>query len=187
MKQESIRCFVAVDLPDKIRDDIQRIQKEIEIPGVKLVDPGLVHITMKFLGDVPETKIKRVIEALEKVQVAPFTGKIEGTGAFPGRSIRVIWIGAKGDFAGLNSLVEKTLSSVGFKKEKRKFTAHATIARVRRPSPEITRTLAPKIEEFAKIDLGEFSVDRFFLKKSTLTPGGPIYDNLAEFPLRAAR
>jgi 2'-5' RNA ligase len=186
MRPKSTRCFVAVDLPDEMRDPIRQIQKEIDLPSVRLVMADLVHITLKFLGDVPDSGLDGVVSALQTVTAEPFGCKIRGVGSFPKRSIRVVWIGAEGEFALLQGSIEKALCKLGFEREKRKFTAHATIARVRDPSSETTRVLSSKIERFADVELGEFFVYHFLLKKSTLTPGGPIYEDLAKFPLRAS-
>jgi 2'-5' RNA ligase len=179
-----IRCFVAVELPAAMREDIGRVQREISIPGLRLVRPELVHVTLKFLGEVPESRVEKVAQALRGIKAQPFAASVKGMGAFPGRSIRVVWLGLEGDFQGLYQGVEEALSPLGFKREERGFSPHVTIGRVGRPSGDINLQLAPKIEQFADLDLGQFTVDRFFLKKSTLTRGGPIYDNLEEYPLR---
>jgi 2'-5' RNA ligase len=181
--QRGVRCFVAVDLPDSMRDEIAKVQEEIDLPGVRLVKPGLIHVTLKFLGDVPLSKVDRVVEVLSSVKRPAFTAKVRGMGAFPGRSIRVVWIGAEGELEELFRAVEAALSPLGFEREGRRFTSHATIARVGRPSPETTTLLSSKLDPFRNIDLGEFRATEFLLKKSTLTPGGPIYEDIAAFSL----
>ena len=77
--------------------------------------------------------------------------------------------------------VESALSPVGFEREARGFSPHVTLGRVGRPGLETNRELRPKIAALGGVDLGSFTVDRFYLKKSTLTRGGPIYEDLAEF------
>ncbi len=180
-----LRCFIAVDLPAGMRDEIGRVQKEIATDGLRLVKPEIVHVTMKFLGDVAEEKVDRIVNALEEIKLAPFPAEVRGMGAFPGHSIRVIWLGLNGDFQSLYVAVDKALISFGFRSEERDFNPHATLGRVKHPTKDISKRLAPKIEQFADLNLGRFSVDRFQLKKSTLTRGGPTYDNIAEFSLRA--
>ncbi|NPV61461.1 MAG: RNA 2',3'-cyclic phosphodiesterase [Methanotrichaceae archaeon] len=179
-----IRCFVAVDLPESMREDIGRVQRELALPGLRLVRPELVHVTLKFLGEVPESRVQKIAQALREIEASSFQAGVKGMGAFPGRSIRVVWLGLEGDFQGLYQKVEEALGPLGFKREERGFSPHVTIGRVGRPDGTISRQLAPKIEQFADLDLGRFTVNRFFLKKSTLTRGGPIYDNLEEYPLR---
>jgi len=180
---QGIRSFVAVEIPASIRNEIAKLQEEIDLPGVRLVNPDLIHVTIKFLGDVPPFKVDRVVEALRAVNLPAFTARVAGIGAFPGRSIRVVWIGAEGDFEPLFSAVEDALAPLGFPWEGRKFTSHATIARVGRPAPETTDILTLKLAPYRKIDLGEFTAEEFILKKSTLTPAGPIYEDVAAFPL----
>lgn len=180
-----IRSFVAVDLPSTMHADIEAIQREIATNGLRLVRPELVHVTLKFLGDVPEDKMDKIAEALGAIRVAPFTARVRGMGAFPGRSIRVVWLGLEGNFDELYRKVEDALAPFGFERDSRGFSAHVTLGRVGRPSPEITRRLAPQITALAGRDLGSFPVEEFVLKKSTLTRGGPIYEDLAKFPLRS--
>ena len=179
-----IRCFVAVDLPEGMHEDIRRIQERIATNGLRLVRPELVHVTLKFLGDVPAEKVDRIAKALQEVNVPPFSAQIKGMGAFTGRSIRVVWLGLEGDFSSLYQQVEQAMSSFGFEREARGFSPHLTLGRVSHPSTEMTRLLAPKIAALSDTNLGSFTVDHFALKKSTLTRGGPIYDNLACFPLQ---
>lgn len=179
-----IRSFVAVDIPAGMRDDIARIQREIATGGLRLVKPELVHVTLKFLGNVPEEKMDEIIEALKRIKSPPFDASLKGLGSFPGRSIRVVWIGIEGDFRPLTLAVEDTLEPFGFEREKRGFSPHVTLGRVKDPSSDISKQISRKISQTGDIHLGAFHVDHFLLKKSTLTGGGPIYEDLAEFPLR---
>ncbi len=179
-----VRCFVAVDLPDGMREEIGRIQSIIATDELRLVKPELVHITLKFLGEVPAERVERIVEALRAIRAAPFPARVRGMGAFPGRSIRVVWLGLDGEFAPLYENVESVLEPLGFEREERGFSPHVTLGRVGRPNSRMNQILAPKIAGLAASDLGSFTVDHFHLKKSTLTRGGPIYDDLAVFPLR---
>ncbi|MDM7940502.1 MAG: RNA 2',3'-cyclic phosphodiesterase [Methanothrix sp.] len=178
-----IRCFVAVEIPSEMRERIGSLQSQIATEGLRLVRPDLVHVTLKFLGDVPEGRVQMVSDALSKVSVAPFVARVAGMGAFPGRAVRVVWLGLEGNFMELYEKIEEALSPVGFEREARGFSPHVTLGRVRWPNQETSRLLAAKIASMADTDMGRFTVDRFYLKKSTLTRGGPIYENLAQFPL----
>jgi RNA 2',3'-cyclic 3'-phosphodiesterase len=178
-----IRCFVAVELPAAMREEIGGLNSRIATEGLRLVKPELVHITIKFLGDVPQEKVGPVAEALGKIRVAPFPVQVKGMGAFPGRTVRVVWLGLEGDFQELYRKVESALEPLGFSPEARGFSPHVTLGRAARPSAEMNRLLLAKIASFVDRDMGCFTVDRFCLKKSTLTRGGPIYENLAEFHL----
>lgn len=178
-----VRCFVAVELPPAMRDEIGRLQGCIATEGLRLVKPGLVHITLKFLGDVPEGKVARVGDALAAVDATPFPVQVKGMGAFPGRSIRVVWLGLIGDFRELYGKVESALLPLGFAPEERGFSPHVTLGRVGRPNADTSERLRERMGQLSETDVGGFTVDRFYLKKSTLTRGGPIYENLREFVL----
>jgi 2'-5' RNA ligase len=178
-----VRCFVAVELPPSIRQEIGLLHSRIATEGLRLVRPDLVHITLKFLGDVPQGRVDAVAQALGAVKAASFSVRIKGIGAFPGRSVRVLWLGLEGDFQGLHRGIEKALEPLGFSPEERGFSPHVTLGRVGSPNVETSRQIQSRMSELSGLDLGGFTVDRFYLKKSTLTPGGPIYEDLAEFPL----
>jgi len=178
-----MRCFVAVELPSPMREEIGHLQSRIATAGLRLVKSELVHVTIKFLGELPDEDVGPVTEALGRVRFAPFPVRVFGMGAFPGRAVRVVWLGLTGNFQELYLNVEEALKPLGFAPDARGFSPHATLARVARPDAEMSRRLGARIADFADLDLGSFTVDRFYLKKSTLTPGGPIYEDLAKFPL----
>jgi len=178
-----VRSFVAVELPASFRQEIGRLHSRIATEGLRLVRPDLVHITLKFLGDVPEGRVDAVAAALRLVKAAPFPVQVKGMGAFPGGSVRVLWLGLEGDFSELYLGIEKALEPLGFPPEKRGFSPHVTLGRVGRPNVEISRQIQARMKELSGLDLGGFTVDRFYLKKSTLTRGGPIYEDLAGFSL----
>jgi 2'-5' RNA ligase len=173
-----VRTFIAVELPDEIRAKISGIQQTL---GLKsgLVSANNVHLTMKFLGDVQDAKVEKIKKALDGIKVAPFQAHVKGVGVFPNLGyIRIIWAGiAEGaeQFVGLSSAVESALVPLGFAKEK-KFTPHATIARVK--SVVDKAVLIAKIKELTDAEFGTFTVDEVKLKKSTLTPKGAIYEDL---------
>lgn len=176
-----IRTFIAVELPDKFLPEIERLGSLIKIPGVKVVEPGLVHITLKFLGGVHENKVEQIATALSEIRCKPFEAGIKGIGVFPKPSyVRVIWIGALGDFDTLHNEVERVLSRFRFEKE-RDFTPHATLARVKQPVNNVE--LKERIKNIGDAVIGNFIVSSIYLKKSTLTPRGPMYETLKEIKL----
>ena len=73
-----LRCFVAVELPKSMRDEVGRIEEELRMPGLRLVKPDLCHVTLKFLGDVPAQNIEKICETLRSVRVAPFNVVVRG-------------------------------------------------------------------------------------------------------------
>ena len=180
-----IRTFIAVDLPDSFIDTIAEIQQELK-GNIKLVDPKQVHITMKFLGDVPEKKIPKIEDALSGINSEPFTARVQGVGAFPKPDYaRVIYIGADPaeTFTRLYAEVESALAPLGFKREKRPFTPHATLARVKHNPEGARMRLKDTIEHLSDIEVGTMDVDTIKLKKSILTPKGAIYETLKEVHL----
>jgi 2'-5' RNA ligase len=177
-----LRTFIAVELPEKFVPEIERIESMLNTPGIKLVEPAQVHITLKFLGDIPEDNVEPIASALSHVNCKPFEARIKGVGVFPKPAyIKVIWLGAEGNFEALHGEVERVLAPFNFEKDDR-FSAHATLARVKALKEKAT--LLEKIKKLEDIDLGTMNVESITLKKSTLTPKGPIYETLREIKLQ---
>ncbi|MBP2030876.1 2'-5' RNA ligase [Methanohalophilus levihalophilus] len=177
-----IRTFVAVDIPEDLRKGIERILSELgSIKGIKAVHSSNVHVTLKFLGDVKQSQIPVIIEKLETVELSPFMCTMEKVGVFPSSSKpRVIWLGLEGQFNNLHLQVENALDGMRFKKDNREYTSHATIGRVKFLKGEEKEGLRRFLQEYGDEHFGEFEVSSFKLKKSTLTPKGPIYETLHE-------
>lgn len=178
-----IRTFIAVDLPESFVDTIAEIQQEFAGVNLKLVDPKQVHITLKFLGDVPEKSIPDTCDALSGIECEPFAATVHGVGAFPKPSYaRVVYVGASPEdaFNRLHAEVERALKPLGFKREKRAFTPHATIARVKNISKDQRMKLVGIIERQSAIEVGTMTVDAIKLKKSTLALKGAIHETLTE-------
>jgi 2'-5' RNA ligase len=171
-----MRCFVAVDLPEEIKEKIQETQRQFSNFDAKLVEKQNLHFTLKFLGEIDDEQIKKIEQILAELanKTPSFTVLINGMGAFPNLSyIRVVWIGAVSDeFINLHKAVSAALGSIG----KNEAKPHLTIARIR--SPRNKETIARIIKRYEKESFGSMLVDRIILKKSTLTPRGPIYENL---------
>jgi 2'-5' RNA ligase len=177
-----LRTFIAVELPEKFIPGIERIESMLNTPGIKLVEPAQVHITLKFLGNISEDNLEPIASALSQVNCKPFEARIKGVGVFPKPAyIRVIWLGAEGNFESLHSEVERVLAPFNFEKDDR-FSAHATLARVKALKEKAA--LLEKIKKLEDIDLGTMNVDSITLKNSTLTPKGPIYETLREVKLQ---
>lgn len=180
------RGFIAIDI-DSFPKLVQ-FENEIKNTGanVKLVEPGNVHITLKFLGDTNEEHIDRIEEIIKDAvkETDSFEIQLKGAGVFPNQNyIRVMWIGIKnGEQIGkITSKIDEQISQLGFDKEKRGFSAHLTIARVK--SAKNKEKLLQIIEKYRDIEFGSFKVDSIKLKKSELTPKGPIYTTLKEVKL----
>ncbi len=178
-----IRAFISVNLTPEIREKIGEAEQDFDIKGIKLVEPSLIHITLKFLGYIDESKVDEIEAALKKVTVKPFQASFKSLGGFPNsRSPRVIWVGAEGDFVEMNKQVETLLADIGFEREGR-FNAHVTIGRVKFPSPEQKKMLPGLFEKYQDFNAGSMTVDAIYIMQSTLSPKGPKYDVLKEIKL----
>tara|TARA_Y100000310_G_scaffold43465_1_gene40562 strand:- start:14954 stop:15487 length:534 start_codon:yes stop_codon:yes gene_type:complete len=176
-----MRLFIAVTLPDNIREYIKDIQKQVPLNNnkIKLVSAEQLHLTLKFLGEVSEKDVDKVKECLSAVKVKQFKAVLDGTGAFPSESyIRVVWVGLrpKNKFIELQQRVDKSLLEL-FKPDKR-FQPHVTIARVR--FVEDKKGFFEKVKNI-KVEEKEFIVKNFKLVKSTLTGEGPVYEEIGSF------
>jgi 2'-5' RNA ligase len=184
-----MRLFVAVDMSDEVRENIYSLYNIIKsFKGLKPVEKENIHITLKFLGEVPDQRVEIVKDRLGEVKAKAFRMHLKGIGFFPsGKHIRVIWVGVEEgneEISRLAEMVENAMKRLGFKRDK-SFVAHATIARVKNISPADKRKLLNELEPYMNSDFGWMDVKDFRLKKSTLTPSGPIYTDLAVYSLEA--
>jgi len=177
------RGFIAIDI-DSFPKLVQ-FENEIKNSGanVKLVEPENIHITLKFLGDTNEEYADRIDEIMKDAvkDSNPFEIKLKGAGVFPNQNyIKVMWIGMEnGEQIGeIANKIDEKISELGFEKERRRFSAHLTIARVK--SAKNKEKLLELIEKYRDIEFGSLKVDTIKLKKSELTPKGPIYTMLKE-------
>ncbi|MEM4658387.1 MAG: RNA 2',3'-cyclic phosphodiesterase [Candidatus Methanosuratincola sp.] len=182
---ESVRAFFALEISDDMRRRIADLGQEVARSGadVKVVEEENLHVTMKFLGEVPVSKVEEISGALNGMGIRRFELEARGVGAFPDRrTIRVIWVGVG---RGGNEVMEiarkldNALARFGFPKEKR-FVPHITIGRVR--SPRNREALLNILDRHSQTAFGTALVDRLVLKKSTLTGSGPLYTDLKVFP-----
>jgi len=181
--QDLIRCFIAVEVNDPtIVEKILNVQSKIENAGadIKFVEPHNLHLTLWFLGEITEQKLRQVMDVVKKVKFSKSSIKLKGLGYFPGGGrINVIWVGVEDPTDTLRSIhlqLVKLLEPIGFRPEEREFTPHLTIGRVK--SVKDKTKLLSLIKDLAYLDFGVQSVDKLFLKRSVLTPKGPIYSNL---------
>ena len=182
-----MRLFIAIDLPNEIKEEIHKVAKTIspKCPRTKFVESHNLHITLKFLGEVGEDDVNPIISSLNLIpsSTAPFRLSINGIGTFgKDNKIRTVWAGitsGREDYVKLANQVIIATNKIN--DEKRKPSAHITIARTRHGfNPNI---LNEQIRKFQTTSFGEFEVKKFTLKQSILTPQGPIYSNIKKFPL----
>jgi len=176
-----MRLFIAIEIPNDMRNYLGKIQEKIDdvTNKIRFVDKNNIHLTLKFLGEVQPDKTEEVKEILKKITFSPFSVHLDGIGVFPSESyIRVVWIGLKPEdkILELQKDIDEKLKKL-FKKEKN-FEAHVTLARVK--FVENTENFINKLKNI-KIENKKIEVSNFKLVKSALTPIGPIYEDLEVF------
>jgi len=169
--------FVAIEVSSKdVLNSIQKIQAELNIKA-KPVELHNMHFTVQFLGEVTEEVIRKISDALNSIEFSAFSITFASIGVFPKpNSPRVIWIGVTDGVIELEKLAEiirSKLSHIGFSPDK-KFKPHVTIFRVKNKIED----LSSKLEKFSSCSFGKQLVSEIKLKKSELTPNGPIYTDL---------
>lgn len=182
---EPIRSFVAFDIDsESVLKRLTEMQAMLmgTSADLKVVEPKNIHITMRFLGNVTASTVEQIFEGMKKVQFVPFDVKICGVGAFPDvRYPRVVWAGiteGADKLRGIFSQLEPHLRSLGFAPDPKGFSPHLTIARVR--SGRNKAELAKFINENVGYEFGTVRAACLRLKRSELTPKGPIYSTLKE-------
>lgn len=182
-----IRAFLAIEVPEELKLKIYKVIKEFKKidANVKYVELENLHLTLKFFGyidkeglDVLSDKISSVVSEFDEFKV-----NVKGCGAFPNTNrIKVIWLGLENDefVKKLHDELDKEFVRLGFDKD-RKFSTHLTIGRMK--SAKGKAEVKSTIENFSDVEIGEMNVGRIVLKKSTLTPQGPIYEDLEIFEL----
>lgn len=186
---DTIRAFVAFELPRRVMSCIEEIQSRLKKSDVNLrwVRPESIHLTLKFLGNIQAADVEAIGGALEFAAqgVAPLVLEATALGVFPNlRRPRVLWMGIAGQTAGLNRLrenVETALTTLGFPTEARPFTGHLTLGRTKGTLKG--RSLLKALETHTDFRSGPFTVDRFFLFKSDLKPTGAEYTKLRAIEL----
>lgn len=180
------RGFIAIDI--KSTPQILTFENEIVKTGadVKLVEPENIHITLKFLGDTDESSIEAIEQAMkESVRgIKPFPIHLRGTGVFPNQKyMKVLWVGImdNGRIEPIARSIDSSLASLGFKKEARGFSPHLTVGRVR--TARNKERLLPILQQYLEEEFTTQEVQSIVLKKSELTPKGPIYTTLREVRL----
>jgi RNA 2',3'-cyclic 3'-phosphodiesterase len=181
-----VRSFIAIDLPEDVHAALEREQQTFRrlAPEARWTRPEGIHLTLKFLGEVAEERVKAVSDALADLGAfEKFPVEVRGFGFFPNaRRPRVFWAGiesppALGELAGR---VEAAMEELGFAREQRDFHPHLTLARFKEPRPQ--PELAACVEVQSGMGLGRFEAAEFFLYESKLSPHGAVYRKVARFP-----
>lgn len=186
-ESETIRSFLAIDLAEDLKPEIADVQKEFKKTGanIKYVPSQNMHFTLKFFGNIDENMVEEISEAVEKVvkNYSSFDLSIGGCGSFPNQNtIKVLWIGIdrNSTIADLQKDLDREFKKLGFKKE-RNYISHLTIGRPRNGKNK--NQIKDTINSLKDLKIGTMTVSKISLKKSTLTPQGPIYEDIKVFNL----
>ena len=182
-----MRSFIALKLTQETRASLAALVDRIrgEAGRITWVNPDNLHLTLKFLGMVPHSKLEEINRALKLIanESVPFGFSVESLGCFPNvRNPRVIWAGLHGNLPALNDLqskIDKSMEWLGFERERKGFKPHITLGRVKgivNPG-YLEEEMHQARDEF----FGEEWVDRFYLMKSDLKPSGAVYSVISEF------
>ena len=182
---EQVRSFIAIELPDEIKLGLSQLEARLKVgeqPWVKWVDPQAIHLTLKFLGSITTDRIDEITKAIEEAiqEISPFHLEVKNLGVFPNlRRVQVVWVGVNGEVDKLNQLqkgIDFNLARLGFTSESRPFTAHLTLARLRKQASPGERQRLGQLIADTKFDIAySFEVNAISLMRSQLTREGAIY------------
>ncbi len=186
---DTIRTFIAFQLPEKTILSIRRVQEDIKTCKFKIrwVKPENIHLTLKFLGNIHVSAIEKIkgalLEAVKGVDSIPLA--IKGIGSFPGiRRPRVLWMGLGGGREILfqfQARIENEMAKLGFPREKRKFKGHLTLGRIK--SKVNPMSFSKALIRYSAFESETFFADSVILFQSELKPEGAVYTKLANVPL----
>jgi 2'-5' RNA ligase len=184
-----IRSFLAIELPKPILRKIEEVKGDLRSTraDVRWVNPEKIHLTLKFFGNIEESRIEPIFKSIEEPirNTLPFSLEVRGVGAFPHlRNPRVIWMGlvdGREVLVSFQKQIETQLEKIGFQPEDRPFHPHLTLGRMK--SSRGKEELVGRMERHKEEEFGDFQVERVILFKSDLKPSGPIYTLLKEIKL----
>jgi 2'-5' RNA ligase len=182
-----IRSFISIDLTAKeLLGRLAELQRQLSgsEADLKPIKPENIHFTLHFLGEVDPSTLEAVRRDMATVRFNPFNMNLSGVGVFPNLNrINVIWVGvSKGEdeVRMLSAKLESALKRTGIRPDTKGFTPHLTVARVR--TGRNKDRLAAIVSQLKEYEVGSMDVTSIRLKKSVLTPQGPIYSTIFEVP-----
>ncbi|MCK5171820.1 MAG: RNA 2',3'-cyclic phosphodiesterase [Planctomycetes bacterium] len=186
-----MRCFIAIDINDRIRTEIKRLMRDLrratalDRPDVKWADPDLIHLTLKFLGEIRDREVVDVCRVLSEVVSGHkgFSIEIERVGSF-GQTVRVVWVGVRENDAleSLQSELDTRLFEIGFAGDRKGFKGHLTLCRVKNAAAGVK--MGKHLGDCSDVSLGPLAVDSVCIYKSELTSTGPIYTVVSRVSLQ---
>ena len=183
-----MRAFIAVELPTSVQAELVALQRELRASGadVKWVEERNLHLTMRFLGEIPEDERQAVEQLLNRLarHTPVIQASLSDVGAFPASSSpRVVWVGIGQGSDALRRVateLEEGLALLRVRKADREFVAHVTLGRVR--SSRQRAPLVSRLRDLTWKPPPPFWADHLTLFQSSLTGSGPVYTALARFP-----
>jgi RNA 2',3'-cyclic 3'-phosphodiesterase len=195
-KDTAIRAFIAIELPEEIRQALNSVEQQIQAKAgeagrraVRWVAASNIHLTLKFLGEVSASNLQALTRKIreEVQQHPPFSFTIHGLGAFPNtRRPRVLWVGveAPAELVVMQKAIEAETRRLGYPAEERPFSPHLTLGRTSQNArPEEIALLANALSGINPGVLGQVQAEEITLYRSELRPSGAVYSVLEEFPL----
>lgn len=184
-----MRLFTAIDITPEILLRLERLQSSLRPEAfVKWSPLDNFHITTKFIGEWPESRLDELYASLEAIAPRePFDVELKDLGWFPNeRSPRVLWVGVHGNSAleNLAHATEDCLTKIGIARDERPFAPHLTLARIKHPVP--LDRLRERVREMQSVSLGAFTVTRFALFRSDPGSNFSVYRKLRTYPFQSA-
>lgn len=175
------RAFIAVDIDPEVRKGLAELVTKMECDAVRPVRVDQIHITLLFLGELEETKIRAMSDAVSRVDEPPFNILMNGIGTFRGGDLRIIYakiIDGAEELTRIHSMLKESSDGLGIKTDEREFPPHATIARVNNPSSSDVSYLQGFLASHSEDTLGDFTCNQIKLKGSVLGEKGPTYSDI---------
>lgn len=186
----TIRSFIAIELDDSLKHTLKAVQVSLarELPEFRWVDVNGIHLTLKFLGEVEESKLKEVHAQLAEIcqTINFFTIRLKSVGCFlRGGGHGIVWVGVEElvELSRFHQLVEESMNRLGFEKEKQRFKPHLTLGRSKTIKDKAR--LHKVVEKRKDCEIGVLRVDSVSLMKSELRPQGARYTQLGVFLLKS--
>ncbi len=182
--KDKMRSFIAVDLPEELREALVALQREI--PVGRIMDPETLHLTLAFLGDVPERVLAEIGEELEAIRAAPLRLRVSGLGTFGEPVPFVLWarVEPTSELERLQAAVRRAPERAGLRLQRERFRPHVTLARFRHPGPGELKRLGQFLESHGAASFPEAEALSFGLYRSHLGEKRAVHEPLAVYPLR---
>jgi len=179
-----MRCFVCIEInKPEIISNILQFQEEFSSINakIKFVEAENLHFTLKFLGEIDQSFVKDIYLIMQKIPISPFLMALENVGTFPPNRPRVVWVGiseGRDELISITSFLDHNLRDLGFKPEKRDFTPHLTVGRVKFLNDR--KSFVDILQKRKDFQFGRMNVTSIQLMKSVLSSKGPTYTTLEQ-------